>query len=80
MSQTNKQVPHLKLVVDNGKVIDELKAFKDKQNDLIKYKLTLQTQLQILKETEKTVIEDIDKLETIIKRGIDYAKGDIRKS
>jgi hypothetical protein len=80
MFQTNKQVPHLKLVVDNGKVIDEIEEAKQKQNSLIKYKLTLQTQLQILKETEKTVIEDIDKLETIIKRGINHAKGDIRKS
>lgn len=80
MSQTNKQVPHLKLVVDNGKVINEIKEAKEKQFALIKYRLTLQTQLQILKETEKTVIEDIDKLETIIKRGTNYAKGDIRKS
>jgi hypothetical protein len=77
MSQTNKR--HLKLVVDNGKVIDEIKEAKEKQFALIKYKLTLQTQLQIIKETEKTVIEDIDKLETIIKRGNNYDKGDIRK-
>jgi hypothetical protein len=77
MSQTNKQVPHLKLVVDNGKVIDEIEQAKEKQFALIKYKLTLQTQLQILKETEKTVIEDINKLETIIKRGNNYDKGDI---
>ena len=77
MSQTNKQVPHLKLVVDNCKVIDEIKQAKEKQFALIKYKLTLQTQLQILKETEKTVIEDINKLETIIKRGNNYDKGDI---
>ena len=80
MSQINNKVPHLKLVVDNGKVIDEIEEAKQKQNSLIKYRLTLQTQLQILKETEKTVIEDIDKLETIIKRGTNYAKGDIRKS
>ena len=80
MSQINNKAPHLKLVVDNGKVIDEIEEAKQKQNSLIKYRLTLQTQLQILKETEKTVIEDIDKLETIIKRGINHAKGDIRKS
>lgn len=80
MSQINNKAPHLKLVVDNGKVIDEIEEAKQKQNSLIKYRLTLQTQLQILKETEKTVIEDIDKLETIIKRGTNYAKGDIRKS
>lgn len=80
MSQINNKVPHLKLVVDNGKVIDEIEEAKQKQNSLIQYRLNLQTQLQILKETEKTVIEDIDKLETIIKRGINHAKGDIRKS
>jgi len=80
MSQINNKAPHLKLVVDNGKVIDEIEEAKQKQNSLIKYRLTLQTQLQILKETEKTVIEDIDKLETIIKRGTNHAKGDIRKS
>lgn len=79
MSQINNKAPHLKLVVDNGKVIDEIEEAKQKQNSLIKYRLTLQTQLQILKETEKTVIEDIDKLETIIKRGTKY-EGDIRKS
>ena len=78
MSQTNKQVPHLKLVVDNGKVIDEIEQAKVKQQGLIKYKLTLQTQMQILKETEKSVIENIDKLETIIKRGTNHA-GDISK-
>jgi hypothetical protein len=80
MSQINNKAPHLKLVVDNGKVIDEIEEAKQKQNSLIKYRLTLQTQLQILKETEKTVIEDIDKLETIIKRGTNHGKGDIRKS
>jgi hypothetical protein len=80
MSQINNKVPHLKLVVDNGKVIDEIEEAKQKQNSLIQYRLNLQTQLQILKETEKTVIEDIDKLETIIKRGTNHAKGDIRKS
>lgn len=80
MSQINNKVPHLKLVVDNGKIIDEIEEAKQKQNSLIQYRLNLQTQLQILKETEKTVIEDIDKLETIIKRGINHAKGDIRKS
>ena len=75
MSQINKQVPHLKLVVDNGKVIDEASEAKTKQKSLIKHKLTLQTQIQILKETEKSVIEEILKLETIIKRGTTYAKG-----
>lgn len=76
MSQT--KVPHLKLIVDNGKVIDEIEEAKEKQKSLIKHKLTLQTQLQILKETENAVVEQIDKLETIIKRGTSYAKGDTR--
>ena len=78
MTISKTKVPHLKLVVDNGKVIDEIEEAKEKQKSLIKHKITLQTQLQILKATEESVVEEIDKLETIINKERSYAKGDTR--
>lgn len=79
MSQINKKVPYLKLVVNNGTLIDEEQELVEKQQALISMKLELQFNINLLHKRTEPIVNQIFEIEKQLEiiRG---TKNDKRKS
>jgi hypothetical protein len=80
MSQTKKtKVPHLKLIVNNGSLIDEELELLEMQKALIANKINIQQNINILRNS----MEPIDEKIQLIEKQLDNLRGnnnDKRKS